>query len=84
MLPGIFWPVPEIPAGTYYYNRAVKAYNLQYYILALTLFEEAAEASPPHSTTSVFAGMEALRISQDLNLEDRIAIHTQALQREME
>lgn len=83
MLPGLLWPVPDIPEGQYLYNRAAKAYNMRNYILALTLFEESIEASPSRSSTSVHARMEALRISQALNLETRIILHTEALQQEI-
>jgi len=84
MITGLLWPVPEIPEGQYLYNRAVKAYNMRNYILALTLFEESAEATPPGTTISVHARMEALRISQALNLQDRVLLHSQILQREIE
>ncbi len=84
MLPGLIWPVPQIPEGHYLYNRAAKAYNMRNYILALTLFEKAAEVSPQGTSTSVHARMEALRISQALNLDDRVRLHSQLLQLEID
>ncbi len=80
LLSGRLWPVPEIPEGQYLYNRAAKAFNMQNHLLALTLFEESIEASPSGSSISVHARMEALRISQALNLEDRTILHTEALE----
>jgi hypothetical protein len=84
MMPGRLWLVPDIPQSQYLYNRAAKAHNMRNYLLALTLFEESAETSPPGSTTAIYARMEALRISQALNLEDRIILHTELLRRELE
>ena len=84
MIPGMIWPIPEITEGSSLYNRAAKAYNMGNCILALTLFEQAAEVSPPGSSISVHARMEALNISLFYNLEDRIILHTEALQQEME
>lgn len=84
LLPGILWPTPEISEGQYLYNRAAKAYNMRNYLLALTLFEESAEISPPGTTTSIHSRMEALRISQAYNFEDRIILHTESLQAELQ
>ncbi len=84
LLSGRLWPVPEIPEGQYLYNRAAKAFNMRNHLLALTLFEESIEASPYGSSISVHARMEALRISQTLNLEDRIYFHTEALRLELQ
>ncbi len=80
MTSGFFWPTPGVPEGQYVYNRAVKAYNMGNYILALSLFEEAAEASPPGSTTSVYARMEAVRILRAYNMQDRVDYHTRLLE----
>ncbi|RKZ05197.1 hypothetical protein DRQ21_00015 [Candidatus Fermentibacteria bacterium] len=84
MIPGRLWQVPEIPQGQYLYNRAAKAYNMRNYLLALTLFEESIETSLPGSTTAIYARMEALRISQALNLEDRVTLHTELLRMELD
>lgn len=84
MIPGMVWPVPENNEGCFLYNRAAKAYNMGNYILALTLFEQSAEASPPGSSISVHARMEALRISLAYSFEDRIILHRQTLQQEIE
>lgn len=84
MVPGSLWPVHEIPEGQYLYNRAVKAYNMGNHIQALVLFEESAEVSIPGTTTFVYARMEALRIAQAYNMQDRIILHTRLLRQEME
>ncbi len=83
MLPGLLWPVPSIPQDQYLFNRAVKAYNLRIYILALSLFEESASISPPGSSVSILARMEALRISEAYNMEAKIIFHTEILRNEM-
>ena len=79
VLTGKPWQVAEVPYGQYLFNRGAKAYNMRNYLLALTLFEESAEASPPGSSTFINAESEALRISQAYNFDDRILLHTESL-----
>jgi len=82
MIPGSLWPVPEIPEGLYLYNRAAKAFNMRNYIMALILFEESAEASPPGSITYVQARMQVLRITEALDMENQIIHYSPLLQQD--
>jgi hypothetical protein len=70
MSAGALWPVPDVPEGQYLYNRAVKAYNMQNYVMALSLFERAAEASPPGSTVREQAELQVQRIEEALEIGD--------------
>lgn len=83
MLPGLIWPVRSTPEGLYLYNRAVRAYNMGNPVLSLTLFEAAAEESPPGTHTSVYARYMAINLSRAMNLEERAARHSAELEREL-
>lgn len=82
LLPGFLWPVPVVPEGIYLYNRGAKAYTLGNYLLSMTLFEDAAEASDPGSSVQMQSRMEAVRIARALGLDERADEQIRLLQLE--
>ena len=79
MLPGLLWPVPEVPECQYLRGMAVRAYSMGDYPHALTLYERSALLAPRGSVTSVYSRYEALRISRALGMEDRAREHARIL-----
>jgi hypothetical protein len=80
MLPGLLWPVPEVPESQYLRGMAVRAYNMGNYRHALTLYERSALAARRGSVTSVYSRYEALRISRALRMDDRAREHARILE----
>ncbi len=79
MLPGLLWPVPEVPEGQYLRGMAVRAYNMGDYRHALTLYERSALMAPEGSVTAVYSRYEALRITRALGMDDRAREHARIL-----
>ncbi|PIE53065.1 hypothetical protein CSA37_02905 [Candidatus Fermentibacteria bacterium] len=80
LLPGLLWPVPEIPEGMYFFNRGVKAFNMNNHVLALRLFEESIRLSPPRSTIAVQARVQSVNIAASLGMTERAREHLLVLQ----
>jgi len=64
----------------YLFNRAVKAFNLGNYILALSLFEESADNSPSGSTVEVYARIQVINIAVSLGMTEKAQENYEILQ----
>lgn len=79
MIPALIWPVPEAVEGSWLYNRGVKAYNAGMPVLALNLFDSAAEVSPEGSSIRAYSLMQAFQTASGLGMSGRAAEYSNAL-----
>mgnify|MGYP002394909751 FL=1 len=79
MIPSVSFPVPSVPEPLYIGSLAVRAYHMEDYELALTLFERAAMTAERGTVVWVQGHSEAARIAEALGYSERARQHRQIL-----